>query len=377
MLGDPDRTNDFRLLENELYLAATDLDTCERIVLGGPGLGRRADLPRRRRLHGAADGLQAGRDQGPAPGRRRHPLDHQRGHRGGARREVRGRGQPAGALRERLPEGDPDDARQPRAARGRHGLPADRLPGVQAAGPPAPARGGQPLAGEVPGRRHHPDRARPQRRADVRDEHHELHPPRGDRPARLRVGHAQAGPGLRRAEGGLRQARHRDLGHARAQGGAQVRQGARAHGGLAADPRADHGRAAAPVEEVAVPQGVSPERLRGLVGRHRATVSQRFSSARSSRSVAGAWRTVARTWSSAPSGPPGATITPSRRSRSASSAPLMPGAFSQTKLAWLSDGSTGMSRRASSRRVRCSITDRRGAPPRGRRSSGPGRSPTA
>jgi NTE family protein len=36
VLSDPDRTNDFRLLENELYLTATDLDTCERIVLGGP-----------------------------------------------------------------------------------------------------------------------------------------------------------------------------------------------------------------------------------------------------------------------------------------------------------------------------------------------------
>ena len=35
MLSDPDRVNDFRLLENELYLTATDLDTCERIVLGG------------------------------------------------------------------------------------------------------------------------------------------------------------------------------------------------------------------------------------------------------------------------------------------------------------------------------------------------------
>jgi predicted acylesterase/phospholipase RssA len=34
VLGDPDRHNDFRLLENELYLAATDLDTCERVVLG-------------------------------------------------------------------------------------------------------------------------------------------------------------------------------------------------------------------------------------------------------------------------------------------------------------------------------------------------------
>jgi predicted acylesterase/phospholipase RssA len=34
VLSDPDRTDDFRLLQSELYLAATDLDTCERIVLG-------------------------------------------------------------------------------------------------------------------------------------------------------------------------------------------------------------------------------------------------------------------------------------------------------------------------------------------------------
>jgi NTE family protein len=37
VLADPDRTDDFRELACELYLAATDLDTCERIVLGGPG----------------------------------------------------------------------------------------------------------------------------------------------------------------------------------------------------------------------------------------------------------------------------------------------------------------------------------------------------
>jgi predicted acylesterase/phospholipase RssA len=36
-LSDPDRTDDFRELACELYLAATDLDTCERIVLGGKG----------------------------------------------------------------------------------------------------------------------------------------------------------------------------------------------------------------------------------------------------------------------------------------------------------------------------------------------------
>jgi predicted acylesterase/phospholipase RssA len=37
ILSDPDRTDDFRLLQNELYLAATDLDTCERIVIGALG----------------------------------------------------------------------------------------------------------------------------------------------------------------------------------------------------------------------------------------------------------------------------------------------------------------------------------------------------
>jgi len=37
VLSDPERTDDFRELKNELYLAATDLDSCERIVLGAPG----------------------------------------------------------------------------------------------------------------------------------------------------------------------------------------------------------------------------------------------------------------------------------------------------------------------------------------------------
>ncbi len=34
VLTDPDRSDDFRMLETELYLAATDLDSCERIVFG-------------------------------------------------------------------------------------------------------------------------------------------------------------------------------------------------------------------------------------------------------------------------------------------------------------------------------------------------------
>ncbi|HEY2319736.1 MAG TPA: patatin-like phospholipase family protein [Solirubrobacteraceae bacterium] len=37
ILSAPDRTNDFRKLSGELYLAATDLDTCERVVFGSEG----------------------------------------------------------------------------------------------------------------------------------------------------------------------------------------------------------------------------------------------------------------------------------------------------------------------------------------------------
>jgi NTE family protein len=42
VLSDPDRTNDFRELDPELYLPATDLDTTERVVLGE---GEWEDLP--------------------------------------------------------------------------------------------------------------------------------------------------------------------------------------------------------------------------------------------------------------------------------------------------------------------------------------------
>jgi predicted acylesterase/phospholipase RssA len=37
VLSDPERSDDFRLLAAELYLTATDLDTCERIVFGAEG----------------------------------------------------------------------------------------------------------------------------------------------------------------------------------------------------------------------------------------------------------------------------------------------------------------------------------------------------
>jgi len=37
LAADPSRTDDFRMLARELYVVASDLDTCERIVFGGPG----------------------------------------------------------------------------------------------------------------------------------------------------------------------------------------------------------------------------------------------------------------------------------------------------------------------------------------------------
>ena len=42
VLSDPDRTDDFRMLEPELYITATDLDTTERVVLGE---GEWSDVP--------------------------------------------------------------------------------------------------------------------------------------------------------------------------------------------------------------------------------------------------------------------------------------------------------------------------------------------
>ena len=113
VLAEGGRANDFRLLDRELYLTATDLDTYRAHRLRREGLGRRADLEGDRVLDGAADRLQAGRAEGPPDGRRRHPLDHQRRHRGREGRQVHRRRQPDRPLRQRLREDDPDDASAP------------------------------------------------------------------------------------------------------------------------------------------------------------------------------------------------------------------------------------------------------------------------
>ena len=102
VLSDPDRSNDFRMLANELYLAATDLDTCERIVFGAEGWDDVPISTRRARLDRAADDLQARQGARPRARRRRHRLDHEHRHRRRGGREVRRRHQPARALRQRL-----------------------------------------------------------------------------------------------------------------------------------------------------------------------------------------------------------------------------------------------------------------------------------
>ena len=111
MLADPDRTDDFRMLERELYLTATELDTTERLVLGE---GDWRDVPISTAV-AASTALplvyEPGRDQGPGADRRRHPLDDERRHRRREGRQVHRRRQPDRPLRQRLLQARPDHPR--------------------------------------------------------------------------------------------------------------------------------------------------------------------------------------------------------------------------------------------------------------------------
>ena len=194
MLGDPDRTNDFRLLENELYLTATDLDTCERIVLGGEDWD---DVPISRAV-AASTALPM--VYKPVEIKGRQLID------GGIRSTtnvdiaVERGAKFVIVVNPLVPYVNDFQKVIPTMLGSRVRRVADMgFPqiGYQTFKLLAHQRLHEavtPLEGEVPGRGHHPDRARPQRRADVRDEHHELHQARGDRPPRLRVGDAASWP---------------------------------------------------------------------------------------------------------------------------------------------------------------------------------------
>ena len=137
------RTDDFRLLERELYLAATDLDTCERIVLGAEGWD---DIPISAavRASTALPMIYAPyrvRDRELVDGGIVSTTNLDIAVEAGAKFIVVVN--PLVPVRQRLLEDDPDPVRHPRAPRLGHGLPEDRLPDVQAARLPAPARDGR------------------------------------------------------------------------------------------------------------------------------------------------------------------------------------------------------------------------------------------
>ena len=196
ILSDPDRTDDFRLLRNELYLVATDLDTCERIVFGAEDWD---DVPISKAV-AASSALPM--IYKPVRIKDRELID------GGIVSTTNlDIAVEAGAkfivvvnplvpyvndFQKRIP----DDHGLAAAAGVGHGLSPDRLPGVQAARLSAAARAGAALGGALSRRRHHPDRARAQRRADVPDERHELHLAGRHRSPRVPVGDAEARAGL-------------------------------------------------------------------------------------------------------------------------------------------------------------------------------------
>ncbi len=189
VLSDPDRSNDFRELERELLITATDVDTAERIVLGQ---GEWEDVPISRAV-AASTALPLVYE--PYELRGRQLMD------GGItsttnidvaverRGQVHRRRQPAGALRQRLLE-----ARSRRfSARACAASPTCGMPAVGNQAFRLMAHNRLHLRGRVlepafPRRRHHPDRARARRRADVRHLDPRLLGASADRQARLRVG---------------------------------------------------------------------------------------------------------------------------------------------------------------------------------------------
>ena len=175
VLSDPDRTDDFRAAAATSSTWRPPTSTPASGSCSAPRAGTTSRSPPpcapRRRCRWSTSPT-AVKDRELVDGGDR--LDHQPRHRGRGGREVHRRRQPARAVRQRLLEGDPDAVRHARAPGLGHGLPEDRLPDVQAARLPAPARDGAPVGGALPGRRHRPDRARARRRADVPDEHPQL-----------------------------------------------------------------------------------------------------------------------------------------------------------------------------------------------------------
>ena len=174
MLADGGRSNDFRLLDRELYLTATDLDTCERIVFGEEGW---QDVPISKAIQ-CSTALPI--VYKPVELKGRQLVD------GGIRSTTNvDIAVEKGAkfivvvnplvpyvndFKETIPTMFGTRVRRVSDM----GMPAIANQTFRLIAHAAPAPGGRAVAGELPGRRHRPDRARAERRADVRHADHGL-----------------------------------------------------------------------------------------------------------------------------------------------------------------------------------------------------------
>ena len=163
VLSEPGRTDDFGELRRELYLTATDLDTCERVVFGQDGL-RDVPISTAVRASGALPMVYA-----PVAVNDRELIDGGIVSTTNLDIAVQAGAKLIVVINPIVPfvNDFSETVRTLRGARPRaglgHGLRADRLSGVQAASPPAPARAGRALGGALPGRGHRADRARARR----------------------------------------------------------------------------------------------------------------------------------------------------------------------------------------------------------------------
>ena len=247
-LADAGRVNDFRLLDRELYLTATDLDTCERIVFGEEGWD---DVPISKAIQ-CSTALPI--VYKPVDLKGRQLVD------GGIRSTTNvdiavEKGakfivvvNPLVPYVNDFEKTIPTMLRHPRAARLRHGPAGDRQPDLPPDRPRPPAPGGRAVAGEYPGVDIILVEPEPNDElmfgTPIMDYSRRLQ----DRPPRLRIGHRDPRPGLRALRGDRQAPRPRDLRPPRQpRGRAGRRRGARADLRLAPRARADDLGAAASV----------------------------------------------------------------------------------------------------------------------------------
>ncbi len=159
VLGEPGRTDDFAQLACELYLTATDLDTCERVVFGAEG-SEDVPISTAVRASGALPMVYA-----PVRVKDRELIDGGMVSTTNLDIAVEAGAKLVVVINPLVPFVNDFTGRSGLSAeRGprrviRHGLSADRLSGVQARCPSAAARDGPALGGALSRRGHRPDRA--------------------------------------------------------------------------------------------------------------------------------------------------------------------------------------------------------------------------